>query len=300
MASRMQRRVTERPAVAGGCGVSRRRCLGMLAASAALPVDAGAQTDPVADALRRVDGASLIAIGERHDNPEHHALQAELVRRLKPRGIAFEMIPRALEGRVNELRLRGVSRAELGKALDWENSGWPDWDLYAPILEAAPQAYIAGGGLSRETLNAIYRDGPAALGDAFVERYRLDDAMPEAVMAAMLEAQFTGHCGMIGRAKLAPMVTIQRVWDASYADALLRAAERGGGKAVLICGNAHARLDYGAPHYLRAAGAGGVASIGMLEGDEMAEEGAYSVTLSADAPVRDDPCAALREHLAPE
>jgi uncharacterized iron-regulated protein len=43
-------------------------------------------------------GAEFVLIGERHDNPEHHRVQARLVAALEaqsegPRAVAFEMIP---------------------------------------------------------------------------------------------------------------------------------------------------------------------------------------------------------------
>lgn len=279
--------------------LDRRAMLTVTGCSALLyPYGAAAFTaSPLSNALEAIRDFKLIAIGERHDNPDHHKLQAELVRLLQPSGLAFEMIPREHEAMVNEMRREGASRDELGKALNWAETGWLDWDLYAPILEAAPDAYVAGGGLSRKTLTAIYRDGPIALGEAFVQRYGLETKLPSAAMTDMLDAQFQGHCGMIARDKLAPMVTIQRVWDASYADALLRAAQKGGGSAVLICGNAHARLDYGAPSYVKHSTGEIAASIGLLEeGEPDVESGKFTTTLTASAPVRDDPCDALRGH----
>jgi hypothetical protein len=58
----------------------------------------------------------------------------------------FEMIPQERERRVNELRAEGASREAIAEALEWDESGWPDFDFYAPILEAAPEARIFGAG----------------------------------------------------------------------------------------------------------------------------------------------------------
>lgn len=250
----------------------------------------------ISDAVAAVRGADFIAIGEFHDNPEHHRLQAQLVAALAPAGLAFEMIPQAMEETVNRLRADGVSRSALGEALEWEARGWPDWSLYAPILEAVPEAYIAGGGLAKADLGAVYAQGAVGIGETLSKRYALADPLPEDMRADMLDVQFDAHCGMIEREKLGAMVEVQRAWDAAYAEAWHRAGIAGGGLSVLICGNAHARLDRGAPAYLsRAFPDAKIASIGMLEDGMEQVEGQFTVTLSAVAPERDDPCEEMRK-----
>ena len=250
----------------------------------------------VSEAVAAVQGADFVAIGEFHDNPEHHELQAKLVAALAPAGLAFEMIPQAMEETVNRLRADGVSRAALGEALEWEARGWPDWSLYAPILEAAPEAYVAGGGLAKADLGAVYAKGAVGIGEVLAKRYALAEPLPEAMRTDMLDVQFEAHCGMIEREKLGAMVEVQRAWDAAYAEAWHRAGIAGGGLSVLICGNAHARLDRGAPAYLsRAFPDAKVASIGLLEDGVEVGEGEFTVTLSAAAPERADPCEQMRQ-----
>lgn len=265
-----------------------------VASAAALAPHIAVASD-IEAAVAAVEGADYIAIGERHDNPKHHALQAQLVAALSPAGLAFEMIPQMKEEVVNRLRADGASREELGDALKWAESGWPDWSLYAPILEAAPEAYIAGGGLARSVLGAIYAKGAVGVGETLADRYALRSDLPAAQLTAMLDEQYSAHCEMIERSKLGAMVEVQRAWDAAYADALHRARVGGGGRAVLICGNAHARLDRGAPaNLLRAFPDAKVASIGMLEDDEEPSVGQFTITLSAPAPEREDPCDQMR------
>lgn len=273
--------------------MNRRGFLGVAGAAALMPRAAFASE--IEAAVAAVEGADFIAIGERHDNPDHHRLQAALVAALAPAGLAFEMIPLAMEETVNRLRADGASREMLGEALEWEARGWPDFDLYAPILEAVPQAYVAGGNLSRETIGAIYERGAVGAGDDLAERYGLAEPLSDDLRAEMLDEQYAAHCEMMPRERLGGMVDVQRAWDAAYADALYRAQVRGGGRAVLICGNAHARLDRGAPAYLsRAFPDARIAAIGMMEDGEDAPEGQFTVTLSAPAPEREDACEQMR------
>ncbi len=280
--------------------MDRRQILIGLGSASLLPsVSLAASTD-IDSALDAIGEARFIAIGERHDNPAHHAVQAALVRALRPTGIAFEMIPHAHEEAVNRLRREGASRGDLAKALDWEQSGWPDFAQYAPIMETAPEAYIAGGGLSREALSAIYAQGAPGLGEEITARYGLDEPLPADVEAAMLNEQYDAHCGLLDRAKLSPMVAVQRAWDAAYAEAWRRAGLHGEGRrVVLICGNAHARLGSGAPAYLsRAMPDAVIAAIGQTEeGDDAAPKDLYTTTIQSSRPERGDPCERMRESM---
>lgn len=271
----------------------RRRGFLFLCGAAAL-VPRGALASRVEDIAKAVGGARYIAIGERHDNPDHHVMQAELVAALAPAGLAFEMIPQAEETAVNAMRAEGATAAELESHLAEAAPGW-DWPVYTAIMAAAPGAYVAGGGLSKEALRAVYTDGAAGIGASLAERYGLDESLPEALREEMLEEQYSAHCEMIEREKLGAMVEVQRAWDAAYAEAWWRAREKGGGRSVLICGNAHARLDRGAPSYLaKAVPEARIAAIGMLEGEETAP-GGFTATLSAPVPEREDPCERMRE-----
>ncbi len=57
------------------------------------------------DALvERARGADLIVMGEVHDNPAHQQMQARLARALDLKAVAFEMVPRAAEAALAELR----------------------------------------------------------------------------------------------------------------------------------------------------------------------------------------------------
>ena len=142
---------------------------------------------------------------------------------------------------------------------------------------------------------AVYSKGAAGIGQGLAERYGLANPLPEDLRAEMLDRQFAAHCELVERDKLGAMVEVQRAWDAAYAEAWWRAGEEGAGRSILICGNEHARLDRGAPAYLAEILPNArIASIGMLEGDETDSDAAFTVTLSAAAPERGDPCEQMR------
>lgn len=302
------------------------------AALAAPPTPATDAAHPLAGAILRVadgaaiapealaaalDAADVAFLGEVHDNPEHHAAQAWLTAEIAPAALAFEMIGREREGTLARLRAEGATRAALGAALDWENSGWPAWDLYAPILEAAPDAVVTGALIGREASGAAMRDGAQAAGraalGAAVARYGLAAPLALAEAEAATAEQIDAHCGALPQDVAARMVEAQRLRDAALADAALRGRALGdGGGVVVITGNGHARADRGAPRYLSAAAPElSVVSLIMAEVADGREDwrdylpggpeaaSADYVWFTAAAP-REDPCEAyLRARAQP-
>jgi len=286
-------------------------------AGAILRVSDGAAMTP--DALAGALAAADVAIiGETHDNAEHHAAQAWLTAALAPGALAFEMIGRDRENALARLRAEGASRAALGAALDWENSGWPAFDLYAPILEAAPGAVVTGALIGREASGAAMRDGAAAAGraalGAAVARYGLDRALAAAQAQDAAAEQIDAHCGALPQDVAGRMVEAQRLRDAALADAALRGrALADDGAVVMITGNGHARTDRGAPRYLaEAAPELSVVSVMMAEVAEGRDDWRAYVTRGAEggavadyvwftaAAPREDPCEAyLRARAQP-
>ena len=95
-------------------------------------------------------------------------------------------------------------------------------------------------------------------------------------------------------AMLPGMVRVQRLRDAMLARAALRAMAETGGPVVVITGNGHARRDWGMPAVLaRVAPELALHVIGQTE-DGLPLPGGFDELLSSPAPVRDDPCKALR------
>lgn len=241
----------------------------------------GDQASSMADLLEAAIEAQVVILGERHDNPIHHERQAELVRVIGPKGLAFEMIQRADEDAANRDRTA------------WENESWSNWDDYRQILEAAPDAKITGGGVDRETLRSSVKLGAAIAWGAEGARYRLLDQLPMDVTEAMIEEQRVAHCDGLPKHMLPGMVEAQQLRDAAFADAALRLVDDGYEPAVLITGNGHARTDRGSPLYLgRAAPEVSVISVGIVEADGLTDI-PYDYVIYTEIHEREDPCVAF-------
>ena len=216
--------------------------------------------------------ADFVLLGERHDNRDHHRLQALLIRELqaasaRPRAVGFEMIPadRQLPA-VEFLQAHPGDAAGLGAAVGWPSLGWPDWALYQPIAEVAlaTGAEIVAADLSDSQKRAVFRDGSRVLQARMVRRTGLDRQLPEPLAASLAQELRDAHCGEVPDAVVEGMYRVQRARDAMMADRLATVGRRAGG--VLIAGNGHVRNDRGVPWYLaRIRPDARILSVGLLE-----------------------------------
>ncbi len=200
--------------------------------------------------------ADFVLLGERHDNPDHHLLQAEVLRSLTGVGqrpaVGFEMFGLDDSTAIAEhLAAAPSDAAGLGGAVNWNRRGWPDWAMYQPIAEAALQVKlrIVATNLPLATARKMTRDGLAALEPRTVRDLDLDRSPSESVFAAMAADIRDSHCGYASEESVKTMVGVQRARDAQMAQSLIVAGASGG--AILIAGAGHVRNDYGIPVYLR-------------------------------------------------
>lgn len=212
----------------------------------------------------RVAGARVIVLGEKHDDPVHHRLEAEVLRAVYARGarpaLVFEMVSTDAQPALDAfLATKPASADGLRAALGWDASGWPPWELYAPVFDAAVKAGapILAGSPPRVAVMAIVRgDAPKATLDAL--------APFDATQTASLRDELREvHCGKLPEEMLDPMATAQRAKDAEMARHVLEGVARAGG-AVLVAGAGHARSDRGVGWLLARAGERPV-TVGMLE-----------------------------------
>ncbi len=184
-----------------------------------------------------------VLIGERHDNPDHHALQYWLLQALAQRreqgSLLLEMLNPDQQKRVARVQAsigRGQWPADLPEALAWQR-GW-DWDLYAPVVEyALAQPYpMLAANLDRAEITDIYRRKPQLRGRAAAEP----------VQKKLLAQIRASHCDMLPEAQLPPMLAVQQQRDRRMAEQLNAAPK----PAVLLAGAFHVRRDLGVPLHL--------------------------------------------------
>ena len=216
--------------------------------------------------------ADFVLIGARHDNLDHHRLQARVVGALErdpgqPRALAFGTIGVDRQLAIVEyLDRHPGDAAGLDAALDWPAGGGPAWALYEPVAQAA----LANGGqiiaadLDSGQTRAVFERGPQALRGSFVRRTGLDQDLAASAVDDLRAELDDAHCGEAPPEVAAGIYQVQRARDAMMADRLAAASGRAGG--ILIAGNRHVRTDRGVPWYLaRLEPHARIVSIGLLE-----------------------------------
>ncbi len=241
-------------------------------------------------------GYDVVVVGEVHDNPQHHTVQADFARKLRPGALVFEMILPERAAQLAKLREGGADRSEQRKVLEWDLSGWPDYSYYADIMDAADGAWIAGALVLGQDARRAFDEGAAATFGKEAARFGLMEALGEAEQEAREALQFAAHCEAMPLEMMGGMVEAQRVRDAALAAAVLRArAEVSGALVLVITGNGHAHKRWGLPAALaRAAPEVEVFVFGQFEA-EPPDEKAFDAWHLTAAPERGDPCDAFRK-----
>jgi uncharacterized iron-regulated protein len=208
---------------------------------------------------KALSAARYVLLGETHDNPDHHRIEAWVVATLfaarhRP-GLAIEMLRADQQAALDDWRKAhaGDAGASLGATLDWQRSGWPDWRHYAPVVAPFLSAGmpVVAANLSHNQLRAVLKDGYGALGTARVRTLALDRPVAPAIMEALARELVAAHCGQLKPAQAEPFARVQVARDATLADGLLTAAARAPeGTAVLVAGSGHVRKDRGVPFQL--------------------------------------------------
>jgi len=263
--------------------------------------------------LKQLAGARFVLLGERHDNPDHHRLQARVVGALARAGrrpaVVLEMLDVTQQSTVDQYEARAdASASGFGAALAWEKTSWPPFTEYEPIFAAAlaHELPIFAGNLPNADAKALVKQGLRALSPERVSELGLAASFPAPLEASLLEELRGSHCGQLPETLLAPMALAQHARDAQMANVLAKAGVSDG--AVLIAGSGHARLDRGVPYHLASTAPGvAIASVafrevrpGRVEAPPyVAEEGPFDYVWFTPRASDEDPCAAFHGASAP-
>lgn len=237
----------------------------------------------------RLAALPRVLVGERHDNPDHHALQLWLSRELsarRPQGsVLMEMINPDQQSRIEQAqreRRAGRTLADPIESLAWQ-PGW-SWSLYGPLVQhelSQPYPLLAAN-LDRAEILDIYRKRPTLQGSA---------STASSVQQRLLADIRQSHCDMLPESQLPAMLAVQQQRDRRMAEALLAAPQ----PSLLLAGAFHARKDLGVPLHLADLGASARQAVLILAeaGQPVDARMADYVWYTAAMP-QEDLCASLR------
>ncbi len=201
--------------------------------------------------------ARYATLGEKHDNPDAHALQrwtlAQMLAAGRKPAVVFEQLKRDQQPVLDDwVAQHPRSAAGLGEALAWDQGGWPSWSYYEPIFQLALEngLPILAGDLSKADLEKLRKGELEGVDAADRRRLGLDLPPTEAQRASLVQELKDSHCGYGNDAMFARMVVVQWARDSELAWAMTQGASHADG-AVLIAGAGHARDDRGVPFHLQ-------------------------------------------------
>jgi uncharacterized iron-regulated protein len=134
----------------------------------------------------RAEGADYVLIGETHDAPHHHLMQAKLLEALARAGrrpaVGFEMLYSRNQNLLAPFNRREIKVAELEEASGWTSSWSYPLAIYAPIFQVAENfdLPVYGLNISKATLDLIKARGFDETRDGLPAEERPD--LPRAVI----------------------------------------------------------------------------------------------------------------------
>jgi uncharacterized iron-regulated protein len=201
--------------------------------------------------------ADVVYVGEKHDDPKHHEIQARIVEELWSRGrlhaVGMEMFQRRFQKHLDDYVEGRTGEAEMLERTGWKERWGFDFALYRPILEFARskrlpvvalnvedevRVKMREGGIdavpeeARRTLPAPYTEDREHREFVF-ESYRAHLKEGEEPDPAKFELFYAGMC----------------LWDDVMADSVVRwfAAAPKDAQIVVLAGGGHLANRYGIP-----------------------------------------------------
>ncbi|MBX3119960.1 MAG: ChaN family lipoprotein [Fimbriimonadaceae bacterium] len=177
------------------------------------------------DVAAAADGHRFVFLGELHDNPDHHKMQATVIEALAKRGrnviVGFEMFTRPVQDNLNGWTLGWWSEEEFIEKSDWKKQWGFDFALYRPIFEATKKYRLpmVAMNVPREWVRQTGREGFKSLSSeirAQVPEPDLTNQNHRAVFTALMG----GHPMTGERAEF--VYSAQVLWDAGMADTALK------------------------------------------------------------------------------
>ncbi|HBS26180.1 MAG TPA: hypothetical protein DD827_03455 [Gammaproteobacteria bacterium] len=212
---------------------------------------------PLSELIQELTKADYVLLGEAHNDPAHHQRQQQILDLLIKAGrkpaVVFEMFNREDEGLITSTTRRfPLDPDKVAAAVNWEESGWPDWQMYRPIVKSALDGglQLVAGNLSRTKARQLITDYDSFMPDIkTLTQLGMREPLPQVQQKLLQTRISSAHGKGIPDLIVNGMVLAQRMRDATMAEAMI--ARNFGQGAVLIAGQEHVRADYGVPRYLR-------------------------------------------------
>lgn len=202
--------------------------------------------------VSEIKDSPIILLGERHDAPEHHELQLDVIRKLRSKGkkvaIGMEMFEESSQRALDAWSAGKVPESAFKKVYQWNWRNIP-WELYSGILTYARDNRIPLVALNapREVVQKVARTGMESLDPPDLEQlpHGLDLRMNDRFLEFMRSAYpIHGTSGSAFTNIAEAQLLRNRVMARRIVDYLVRHPET---TMVVLTGGGHAREAGGIP-----------------------------------------------------
>ena len=183
------------------------------------------KSSSIADIAKAAEGFRFVFLGENHDQPEHHKMQAAIIEALVANGrdviVGFEMFTRPAQSSLNPWTLGWWSEDEFVEKSDWKKQWGLDYSLYKPIFDVVKSHRLPMVALNipRDWVRAVGRGGPSAMpSESNGEVPSLDLSNKD--HRAVFDALMGGHPPMGNQGQ--NIYAAQVLWDTAMADSALK------------------------------------------------------------------------------
>lgn len=216
----------------------------------------------------------VVLLGEIHDNPYHHLLQASIIRAYlsssHSSAVGFEQISKEDQEKLSRFQVEERKNLrDLRDILEWDKSGWPDWDIYEKVFEESliQRAQLVALQLTKNDLDSLRK--PDFRNDLkkwpfLTKRFRLSEELRQ----EMREALIKSHPFEISAKHLETMLRIQNAKDWFMAKQIKSYLQVSVSKFVGIMGREHVRKDRGVGFYLSKMGKSNFSSLCLMAQNE--------------------------------
>ncbi|HEY6039362.1 MAG TPA: ChaN family lipoprotein [Kofleriaceae bacterium] len=209
----------------------------------------------------------VVCVGEEHNNPHHHWVELEVVRRMmkawpagSPRALGMEMFQRPFQGVLDDFAAKRIDENALRSRTGWEDRWGYDFGFYRPTIAAAVDAHatLLALNAAKELTKKVAHHGLESLTPE--ERVQLaadldlkdkaHRAWFDALMSDMsggdphnAHASSGSGSGSGGSADMPSedaIYTVQVIWDETMADTAAKWLQANrDGRIVILAGSGH-------------------------------------------------------------
>lgn len=183
----------------------------------------GVEVDAIVNAAK---GVKYVFLGESHNNPKHHEMQAKIIDALAKSGrqviVGFEMFTRPVQDELNPWTLGWESEDEFIQKADWKKQWGYDFALYRPIFTVTREDKLPMVALNvpRDWVRSVGKGGYAALTanqkKELPDNLNLGNKSHKEIFTSMMGGHpMTGSAGD-------NMYAAQVLWDEGMADTAIK------------------------------------------------------------------------------